>query len=207
MIHSETIEKLAAAIVKAQGELEHVAKDANNPHFKSKYADLPSVVDTIRPVYAKHGLAVLQGFVPDDSGVTIETRIIHSSGQWISDEGLHLPIDKQNAQGVGSAITYGRRYTLLAMSGVAPDDDDDGNAASANTGSKPASKTQHAKPNQPSAHPATPHAKLVSADQAKELEAAAIANGVDPALAARKAKQTKATDFVTALKKLKGETN
>ncbi len=202
MIHSETIGAVSAALAKAQAEMEHADKTASNSHFRSKYATLDGVVDTVKPVLAKHDLAVVQGFIPSDDGIVLETMIVHKSGEWIRDEGLHLPADKKNAQGFASAATYARRYALMAMLGVAPADDDDGNAASANTGSKPVSKTQHAKPNQAKHHPA---AKLVSKEQAEELEAAAIASGVDPNLARRKAQQTRASDFVSALKKLKGE--
>jgi cell division septation protein DedD len=128
--------------------------------------------------------------------VTIETRILHKSGEWIADEGLYIPADKRNAQGFGSATTYGRRYALMALIGVAPDDDDDGNAASA-----PAPKAAARKA--PAKAAQTPSPALVSPEQAAELTAAAIATGMDPALAERKANNTLAAEFVVKLTSLK----
>jgi hypothetical protein len=201
MLTSDTITKLAGALAKAQSELEHAKKDSTNPHFKSKYADLAGVVDTIRPTLAKHDLSVVQGFVPTQDGVTLETRIVHASGEWISDEGLYLPADTRKAQAFGSAATYARRYALMALVGVAPDDDDDGNAASA----KPAPKQAKPRTKPTPAEPDAP--EYVSTAQAKELTEAAIAAGVDPALAKRRAQITLASDFVKALTKLKEQAN
>lgn len=127
--HSESISAVAAALVAAQGELEHASKNAANPHFRSKYADLTEVIDTIRPVFNKHGLAVLQRPVPSEGGPTVQTVIVHKSGEWIADAGLFLPAQKSDPQGFGSALTYARRYGLAALVGLAQDDDD-ANAAS-----------------------------------------------------------------------------
>lgn len=197
MLHSESLEKIAPAIVKAQAELEHAVKDSTNPHFKSTYADHPAVVRAIKPVYAKHGLSIVQGFVPSGAdSVIIETMILHTSGEWIRDEGLDLPLDKRNAQGVGSAVTYGLRYTKLAMTGLAADDDDDGNAASQS--SRPRPEAVKSKPAKPAAVK-----EKVNAEQAAELTAAAIAAGMDPKLAERRAHLTDASKFVTKLAELK----
>ena len=128
MKHSESIAKLAPALVKANAEVQHAVKDSNNPHFKSKFASLNSVVDTIKPVYASHGLTVVQmpGF--DDGHATLETVVLHDSGEWMS--GVSgSPLQKNDPQGVGSALTYLRRYSLSGFAGIAQEDDD-GNAAS-----------------------------------------------------------------------------
>ena len=129
MITSEQINELAAALAKAQGQIQGAVKDSTNPAFKSRYADLASVWDACRVALSLNGLAVLQGPALVGQGVSVTTRLLHSSGQW-AESTLVLPMDKATAQGAGSAITYARRYALAAMVGVAPDDDDDGNAAS-----------------------------------------------------------------------------
>jgi hypothetical protein len=121
---------LFAALVQCQGELGAALKDATNPHFKSKYADLASVVGAIKPVASKHGLGYVQCFHPSEGGVTVETIIVLTSGEHFSTGPLFVPASKQDAQGYGSAITYARRYSLQTAFGV-PADDDDGNAAAA----------------------------------------------------------------------------
>jgi len=124
MIKSETIELLAGALVKAQADLENPSFDSQNPHFKNKYASLATVRDTITPPLAKQGLTVIQLLGQKEGGITCETVLLHSSGQWIS-ETLFMPSAKQDAQGFGSAITYARRYALMAICGVVGDEDDD----------------------------------------------------------------------------------
>jgi septal ring-binding cell division protein DamX len=119
---SPTIGKLAEALVKAQAEMEGAAKDATNPHYRSKYADLASIRDASRPT-AKYGIAILQPTRAEGPHVTVTTMLIHTSGEWISEE-LTLTAGQNTPQAVGSAITYGRRYGLAAMVGIAPEDDD-----------------------------------------------------------------------------------
>jgi hypothetical protein len=131
---------LFAAMAKAFPEIEGATKDSNNPHFKSKYADLGAVVDAIKPALVKHQLWFRQAFHDAQGGVAVETLICHASGEEVSCGVLFVPASKQDAQGYGSAITYARRYSLQTAFGVAPEDDD-GNAAS-----KPA------KPRQPPAN-------------------------------------------------------
>lgn len=118
------------AYVKAFAEIEGAAKQANNPHFRSKYADLSAVVDAIKPALIKHNLAFVQKPQDSDKGVSMETVLIHASGEEISLGTVFVPVDKNNAQGYGSAMTYARRYGLMASFGV-PAEDDDGNAAAA----------------------------------------------------------------------------
>lgn len=124
---SESIKAIAPAWVKAQAEIKAAVKDAVNPHFKSKYADLASVIEAVRLPLNKAGLSFLQPVSTSQEGVCVETVILHTSGEWLS-ESLVIPVVKNDAQGVGSAITYGKRYGLQSMCGV-PSDDDDGNAA------------------------------------------------------------------------------
>lgn len=129
MNRSETINELAAALSKAQAELRNPAFDSTNPHFKSKFASLAGVRDTITPVLVKHGLSVSQLATNDHEGrPCVETMLMHSSGQWISST-LAVPVAKADAHGAGSAITYARRYSLMAIVNVVGDEDDDGNQA------------------------------------------------------------------------------
>lgn len=128
MNKSESINDLAAALAKASGELKNPNFDTQNPFFKSKYASLATVRDTVTPTLAKHGLSVVQLLGKAEGGVSCETVLLHSSGQWLS-ETLYMPSQKPDAQGYGSAATYARRYALMALCGVVGDEDDDGNAA------------------------------------------------------------------------------
>lgn len=126
---SDSIVKISEALVKAHWKLGGVAKTANNPFFKSKYADLASVVEAVKAPLLEQGIIFTQGVHDAEGGVAIETMLLHSSGEWISST-LRIPATKEDAQGYGSAITYGRRYGLQAICGV-PSEDDDGNAATA----------------------------------------------------------------------------
>lgn len=128
MTHSEQVNELAAALAKAQAEMTGAKRDSENPFFKSKYADLASTREACLPAMNKHGLSVLQLPRLTSAGdgawlVEIETVVLHSSGQFIRDT-LAVPVTKADAQGVGSAISYARRYALAAVSSVAPEDDD-----------------------------------------------------------------------------------
>lgn len=125
--HSPQLGELFAAVAKAQGEIGGAKKDSTNPHFKSKYADLASARDAVQGPLSKNGLALIQWPRTVNNGVEIETWLGHASGQYMTGT-LCMPCAKMDAHGVGSAITYGRRYALMAVTGVAPEDDD-GNAA------------------------------------------------------------------------------
>lgn len=129
MVTSEQTNEVATALAKAQGAMHPAIKDANNPAFRSKYADLTSVWEACREPLTKHGLSVLQDVTTTPEGIQVTTRIAHSSGQWIELGPLTVPLDKPTAHGVGSATSYARRYALSAAVGVVADDDD-GNAAS-----------------------------------------------------------------------------
>jgi hypothetical protein len=146
---SEHINELAAALAKAQGAIKGAVKDSTNPHFRSSDADLASVWEACRSALTENSLAVVQTPHTDEAGnCHVVTMMIHASGQWIRDT-FSLPPTKADPQGYGSAITYMRRYALAAIVGVAPEDDD-GNAASAGTGSgtPDANKTKKAAPEQ-----------------------------------------------------------
>jgi hypothetical protein len=124
---SASIAKLATALAAAQGEMANATKDSTNPHFKSKYADLASVREACRPL-SKHGIAILQPTSAEGTSVTVTTMLVHTSGEWIAED-LTMTAGQNTPQAIGSAITYGRRYGLAAMVGIAPEDDD-GQAAS-----------------------------------------------------------------------------
>ncbi len=127
---SETkADTLSAALVRALGEIGGAAKDKINPHFKSKYADLGSVIEAIKPVLAAHDLGFTQHCQPSEDGVIVETVLHHAGGKTLSMGSLYVPANKRDAQGFGSAQTYARRYSLQTAFGVAAEDDD-GNAAS-----------------------------------------------------------------------------
>jgi hypothetical protein len=134
---SDSIKNLAASLLLAQAEFTGVLKDKTNPHFKSKYADLQAAISATEEPLRKHGLLVIQtpqGCVATQSA-TVVTRLLHSSGEWIQDS-LEMPAGNTNrfdAQTVGSAITYARRYSYLGILGIAPEDDD-GNVASGHAG-------------------------------------------------------------------------
>lgn len=126
---SAEVDKLAGALAKAQASIQPALKDSTNPHFKSNYADLASVFAACREALTNNDLAIVQRTIGDGASVGITTTLLHGSGQWI--EGT-IKVNLANGatpQHVGSALTYLRRYSLAAMVGVAPDDDD-GNAAS-----------------------------------------------------------------------------
>jgi hypothetical protein len=128
MKHSDAINEIATALAKAQGAIKNAKKDSANPFFKSTYADLASVAEACRPQLAANGIAVVQApSTGDDGRVSVETMLVHSSGQWMSETVSVKPKD-DGAQALGSVITYLRRYSLAAFAGVAPEDDD-GNAA------------------------------------------------------------------------------
>jgi hypothetical protein len=125
---SQLINEIAGALAKAQGEMETAVADSVNPHWKSKYADLASVWGACRVPLSKNGLSVVQTTKESDTGkCVVITTLMHSSGQWVKSVLSAMPI-KNDPQGLGSCLTYLRRYSLAAMVGVSPEDDD-GNGA------------------------------------------------------------------------------
>jgi len=156
---SESINELAEAFSKAQGAMVGAHKGSDNPFFKSRYSDLASVMEAIRKPFADNGLSFIQAPAFADGRVSITTRIMHSSGQWMEST-LDVPVSKLDAQAVGSAISYGKRYALQSMAGV-PSIDDDGEAAVNRQAPAPA--------------------PTISADQAASLKATIEQLDVDPA--------------------------
>jgi len=121
---------IAAAFVKAQSGFGPALKTSDNPHFRSKYAGLDACIEAVIDALHANGIALIQRNLPCESGVTVETVFVHTSGETLTSGPLHVPASKQDPQGYGSALTYARRYSLMSACGIAPEDDD-GNAASA----------------------------------------------------------------------------
>ncbi len=146
MTTSEQINEIAAALAKAQNVMKNATLNKVNPHFKSKYADLAGIRDAVIPALTANGIAVVQTLDAASEGVgyCVLTRLLHTSGQWI--ESLCPIPAAPDMQKMGSAITYARRYSLSAICGIAADEDDDGNAATA-----PAERST------PKAVPSVPH--------------------------------------------------
>ena len=128
---------LFAALALAQGEIENATKASTNPHFKSRYADLAEVLNTVRPVLSKHGLAIVQSTESNGEMVSVTTAIVHKEGGHISSTASCVPA-KWDGQGVGAATTYLRRYGLAAMCAIAQEDDDGQSAAHNRPIQKPA---------------------------------------------------------------------
>jgi hypothetical protein len=123
------MKNIATAFVKAQKEFGPALKTNSNAHFKSKYADLSACVEAVIDALNNNGIAMIQKTHQDPTGVTVETVFMHESGEILESGPLHVPAAKNDPQGFGSAMTYARRYSLMAACGIAPEDDD-GNAAS-----------------------------------------------------------------------------
>ena len=119
---------IAKAFVAAKREFAPALKASTNPHFKSKYADLAGCLEAVNEALLNNGIAVYQETCEDMTGVTVETVFLHESGESLRGGKLHVPAAKQDPQGYGSALTYARRYSIMAACGIAAEDDD-GNAA------------------------------------------------------------------------------
>ncbi len=118
------MKNIATALVKAQKAFAPALKSSTNPHFKSKYADLSACVEAVVDSLNANGIFLNQQTSESDSGVIVETVFIHESGELLNCGKLHVPASKQDPQGYGSALTYARRYSLMAACGIAPEDDD-----------------------------------------------------------------------------------
>jgi hypothetical protein len=123
------MKNIATALVKAQKAFGPALKSSTNPHFKSRYADLSACIEAVIDSLNNNGIALIQQNQPSPDGVIIETIFLHESGESLNCGQLFVPANKHDAQGFGSALTYARRYSLMAACGIAPEDDD-GNTAS-----------------------------------------------------------------------------
>jgi hypothetical protein len=123
LLQSPSITALASALAAAQAQITTASKDSTNPHFKVKYADLASVWSACRVPLAEQGLSVYQGIEANGGAVTVTTMLLHKSGEYLG-SALTMTANPATPQGVGSCITYARRYALAAAVGVAPEDDD-----------------------------------------------------------------------------------
>ncbi len=127
MLTSDSITAIMPAFIKAQGSFDKALKKATNPHFKSKYVALDGVIDAVAPALRAEGIAIMQMTDVEDGRIVLVSRLIHESGEWLGSRYPVHPV-KSDPQGEGSALTYARRYALMALVGIAPEDDD-GNAA------------------------------------------------------------------------------
>lgn len=152
---------LSAALAKAQAECQNVVMNKTNPHFKSRYADLAAVRDAIIPIFAKHGLSIVQAPTTNDfSGFSLETRLIHSSGEYMV-WNFPLPTDVNKMQSIGSAISYARRYTYSSLAAIASEEDDDGNAATTTNGGGRSNNNASSAGPGPSSGPSSPQGGIV----------------------------------------------
>lgn len=172
MNKSDTITALAASLTKAQAEMSGAKKNAKNPFFKSQYANLEEVIHCIKEPFADHGLSFVQFPISEDGRAGVETVIMHESGEWISNDFM-LTCSKNDPQGMGSAITYARRYGLQAAVGV-PSEDDDGNAATRPSSQKQAAKTAPA----PDPMTTTQHTSIKTLIVKAELDAERTIKGI-----------------------------
>jgi hypothetical protein len=174
MQHSESIKEIATALAKAQAAMHGATKDGKNPAFKSSYASLSSVIEAARGPLTENGICFIQApGAMEDGGISVTTTLMHSSGEWIASRVVMPVKDRNNPQAVGSAITYSARYSLMAMLGLPPVDDD-GNAASQGNGNRAA-------PPPPAAPPEPTSAERNTAD---EIETAFDSAETMPALEA-----------------------
>jgi len=122
------MENIAKAFVQAQKDFAPALTDSTNPHFRNRYVSLQGSIEAVIGSLHKNGIALIQKTHDCDTGVRVETILIHTSGESMSGGVIHVPADKQTPQGYGSALTYARRYSLMSACGIAPEDDD-GNLA------------------------------------------------------------------------------
>ena len=143
---SEKIDLIAPALLAAQKEIGNATKNAKNPHFKNNYADLGAVIDAVKEPLNKAGIAILQSLSEGADGLHLTTRLLHTSGQFVEDTAF-TPLPKNDPQGVGSATTYLRRYSLAAMLCITQEDDDGVAAMPAKPApAKPQPKVESTKP-------------------------------------------------------------
>lgn len=141
MTKSETHINIFKALIKCQSELPAIKFNSTNPFYNSRYADLASIWEIVQPVLAKNDLALLQYTRDGERGLCIDTYIIHTSGEWLLFKGCSIKPEKDTPQGVGIAMTYGRRYHICIILGLVAEEDTDGNGAEPPKNKKPEQKT------------------------------------------------------------------
>jgi hypothetical protein len=185
---SESISELATALSKFQGEVKNPHNEAVNPQFRSKYAPLDVVINTVKPLLASHGLSFIQSTSTDGENVGITTLLLHESGEWIESDTLYLPAyqlksggaKEFNAQAIGSSTTYGRRYSLSAALGLSSEDDDDANGQVFGGQPSTAATATKQTPPEPNAREEAKAKAHKAAEERKEKAAAARANQSAP---------------------------
>lgn len=193
---SDNIGELAAALAKAQGEVGTVTKDSANPFYKNSYASLAAVWEATRPILSKHQLSVVQMPSHDEAGYYVETQLMHSSGQWIRSRTYMKPV-KDDPQGIGSLISYARRYALQAVTMICPDDDDGEVAMGRTAPQKPVESSK------PAPKVETPKVKAVKpTEPVKEVEDKPKFNGASHQELFQKLMEAGLTqgDFMSALR-------
>jgi hypothetical protein len=210
MMQSSSIKEIAAALAKFIAQVKQPAKNAKNPHFGNRYADLNAVIETASQPLADNGLSFMQTTRFSEGTLVLRTVVMHTSGEWVAGEYPVLPV-KPDPQGYGSAMTYARRYSLSAALGLAADDDDDGNAGSgkpATASSSSSVKPPAVKTSAPAVKPAPP-AKPVVAVAKPTPTASALAGDdledLDAAQAAATAADGNPSDFVVTIGKNNGK--
>jgi hypothetical protein len=168
---------IASALVKAQKEFGPALKTSSNPHFRSRYADLSACVEAVIDALNNNGIYLMQLTEEHEAGVKVSTTFIHESGEQMSGGSLFMPAIKNDPQGFGSALSYARRYSLMAACGIAPEDDDANSASKPQVAApkpvpKPAPKPVEAPPPPPPPPPAPPK-KVEGKDQEWQLKVSA----------------------------------
>ena len=135
------MENICKAFVKFQSEFKGMKPDSSNPFFKSTYISLDGILETVRPILAKNGLAVIQEATGDGDYIFVKTKLIHESGEMIETEVLKMKPQKNDPQSMGSCITYSKRYQLAALLGICECIDDDANIATYGNSSPEYSKS------------------------------------------------------------------
>lgn len=163
------MQQIATALVKAQRAFAPALKTSTNPHFRSRYADLAACVEAVIDALNANGIALVQRTHDCDNGVAVETLLVHESGESISGGILHVPAAKQDPQGYGSALTYARRYSLMAACGIAPEDDDANAASKSRPGAIPRVSKPSVSPEQENAPAGDPAPSQEDIDRATAI--------------------------------------
>lgn len=193
--------ELAKALTAFHADLPKVGKGSTNPAFKSKYADLADIVSVVLPALAKNGLAWITTPRVSDDGFTLEYELRHTSGEAVTGSWPLPDPEKATPQQMGSAVTYAKRYTLSAVTGIAPDEDDDGNAASKGPGAAPrqARTTRVADPQEKIAGALKAITNATTPDNLDAIETHAKALGIDGVAEVKAALATRRTELGPSL--------